>query len=66
MDFKYLNNNNFAMYSMKMYNNPQCENLEEFYEDMNRIKYIKRLLGKYEKSGDLRTRLILNHLIKNL
>ena len=51
------------MYSMKMYTNPQCETMEEFYEDMNRIKYIKRLLGKYEKSGKLRGRLILNHLI---
>ena len=46
-----------------MYTNPQCENMEEFQEDMNRIKYIKRLLGKYEKNGSLRTRLILNHLI---
>ena len=46
-----------------MYTNPNCENMEEFQEDMNRIKYIKRLLGKYEKSGILRTRLILNHLI---
>jgi hypothetical protein len=62
MDFKRLNNNNFEMYTMKMYTNPQCENMEEFQEDMNRIKYIKRLLGKYEKSGSLRTLLIMNHL----
>ena len=63
MNFKKLNENNFVMYTMKMYTNPQCESMEEFQEDMNRIKYIKRLLGKYEKSGSLRTRLILNHLI---
>jgi len=63
MDFKKLNKNNFTMYTMKMYTNPQCETIDEFYEDMNKIKYIKRLFGKYEKSGDLRTRLILNHLI---
>ena len=62
MDFKRLNVNNFEMYTMKMYTNPQCENMEEFQEDMNRIKYIKRLLGKYEKSGSLRTLLIMNHL----
>jgi hypothetical protein len=62
MDFKRLNSNNFEMYTMKMYTNPQCENMEEFQEDMNRIKYIKRLLGKYEKNGSLRSRLILNHL----
>jgi len=63
MDFKRLNVNNFEMYTMKMYTNPQCQNMDEFREDMNRIKYIKRLLGKYEKNGYLRTRLILNHLI---
>ena len=63
MDFRKLNKNNFTMYTMKMYTNPQCETIDEFYEDMNKIKYIKRLFGKYEKSGDLRTRLILNHLI---
>jgi len=63
MDFKILNKNNFTMYTMKKYTNPQCETIDEFYEDMNKIKYIKRLFGKYEKSGDLRTRLILNHLI---
>ena len=62
MDFKRLNVNNFEMYTMKMYTNPQCESMEEFQEDMNRIKYIKRLLGKYEKSGSLRTLLIMNHL----
>ncbi len=51
------------MYAMKMYSNPQCENMEEFHEDLNRIKYIKRLLGRYESKGLLRERLVLNHLI---
>ena len=46
-----------------MYTNPQCENIEEFYEDMNRIKYIKRLLGRYHNKGLLRERLVLNHII---
>ena len=48
---------------MKMYNNPQCKNISEFQEDMNRIKYLKRLLRKYKASGELRERLILNHII---
>jgi len=51
------------MYAMKMYNNPQCKNLEEFYEDLDRIKYVKRLLHKYINRGVLRERLILNHII---
>tara|TARA_R100000008_G_C3552249_1_gene151135 strand:+ start:542 stop:922 length:381 start_codon:yes stop_codon:yes gene_type:complete len=63
MDLKTLNKNNFMMYAMKMYNNPQCSEMEEFYEDLNRIKYIKRLLGRYESKGHLRERLILNHII---
>jgi hypothetical protein len=48
---------------MKHYDNPQCKNIEEFHEDMNRIKYLKRLFRKYKTSGVLRERLILNHLI---
>jgi hypothetical protein len=63
MDFKKLNENNFEMYTIKMYNNPQCESMEEFQEDMNRIKYIKRLLGKYEKNGFVNHHLMLIHLI---
>ena len=63
MDFKKLNKNNFLMFAMKMYTNPQCENMNEFQEDLNRIKYIKRLLGRYETKGHLRERLVLNHII---
>ena len=63
MDFKALNKNNFIMYAMKMYTNPQCSDMNEFYEDLNRIKYIKRLLGRYESRGHLRERLLLNQII---
>jgi hypothetical protein len=58
-----LSPNNFVMYAMKMYNNPRCTGIEEFKEDLSRIKYIKRLLIKYKKYGDLKERLILNHII---
>ena len=51
------------LFATKHYDNPHCENMDEFYEDLNRIKYIKRLLRKYKKTGILRERLILNHLI---
>ena len=63
MDFKSLNKNNFMMYAMKMYTNPQCMGMDEFNEDLNRIKYIKRLLGRYDKKGFMRERLVLNHII---
>ena len=48
---------------MKAYNNPNCMDLDEFQEDLKRIKYIKRLFKKYLDTGSLRTRLIINHII---
>ena len=48
---------------MKQYRNSQCESVDEFYEDLNRIKYIKRLFKKYDVRGELKERLILNHMI---
>ena len=48
---------------MKMYNSTSSIGLHEFYDDMNRIKYVKRLLIKYKKNHDLKERLILNHII---
>lgn len=58
-----LNQNNFMLFAMKMYSNPLCTGIEEFKEDMHRIKYIKRLLLKYKKNNKLKDRLILNHII---
>ena len=58
-----LNQNNFMMFAMKMYSNPLCIGIEEFKEDILRIKYIKRLLLKYKKNHKLKDRLILNHII---
>jgi len=58
-----LTEQNFFMMAIKTYENPACQSMDEFQEDLNRIKYIKRLFSKYEKSGELRERLILNHII---
>ena len=62
MDFKKLNRDNFLLYAMGRYTNPQCEGMTEFSEDLNRIKYVKRLLKKYNRSGKIRPILLLNHL----
>lgn len=51
------------MYCMKCYDNPNCSGMHEFYEDLSRIKYIKKLLTRYVQTGELQERLILNHLI---
>lgn len=61
--FDELNNDNFLLYASKYYDNKQCTEVEEFYEDLNRFKYLKRLLRRYETNGELQERLILNHLI---
>ena len=58
-----LDDNTYIMFAMKHYENPQCMGMDEFQEDLNRIKYIKRLFRKYKKNGVLRERLLLNHII---
>lgn len=57
-----LDESNALLYAAKHYSNPHCYDTVEFYEDLNRFKYIKRLLNKYQESGDLKDRLIINHL----
>ena len=51
------------LFATKLYSNSQCVDISEFYEDLNRIKYIKRLLGRYHTKNCLKDRLILNHII---
>jgi hypothetical protein len=58
-----LTEQNFVMYAMKHYMNPQCVDMREFQDDLKRIKYIKRLFSRYLSTGELKERLILNHLI---
>ena len=63
MQYEKLDDDNFVLYAAKHYDNAQCHDTEEFLDDLKRFKYIKRLFGKYEESGELRERLILNHII---
>jgi hypothetical protein len=53
---------NFLIYAMKAYDKPNCI-MSEFEEDLKRIKYIKRLIKRYRLTGELKERLILNHII---
>tara|TARA_B100000683_G_scaffold67544_1_gene66221 strand:+ start:219 stop:587 length:369 start_codon:yes stop_codon:yes gene_type:complete len=61
--FDELTNKNFQFYASKHYDNKQCTSIEEFKDDMQRFKYLKRLFKRYSTAGDLQERLILNHLI---
>ena len=58
-----LTEKNVIMYAMKHYDNLQCVDIDEFYDDLKRINYIKRLFVRYKNNNDLKERLILNHLI---
>lgn len=63
MKFGPLNDDNFMLYAMQAYDNPLCKGIHEFNEDLTRVKYIKRLLNRYDKKKVLKERLILNHII---
>jgi len=58
-----LSEDNFLLYAIKMYDNPNSNGIAEFYEDLNRIKYIKRLFNKYSCKKPLKDRLVLNHIL---
>lgn len=58
-----LNDANFLLFAAKNYDNPQCISTEEFLEDMKRFKYLKRLFGRYIETGEIKERLVINHLI---
>jgi hypothetical protein len=51
------------MFAIKNYDNPQADSEKEFYDDMKRFKYLKRLLKRFEMTGNLKERLIINHII---
>lgn len=63
MYYEKLDDSNFLLYAARHYDNSQCHDTDEFYDDLKRFKYLKRLFGKYEDTGELRERLIINHLI---
>ena len=63
MRFDKLTSGNYMMYALLHYDNPHCKDIKEFFEDIKRIHYIRRLLKRYHSEGVLKERLILNHLI---
>lgn len=61
--FDKLTNENLFLYAAKHYTNPNFSDVDEFYEDLKRFKYIKRLANRYLDQGELAERLIMNHLV---
>jgi hypothetical protein len=58
-----LNEANFLIYAMHHYDNTQCYSLAEFEDDLKKFLYLKKLISRYKNNGDLKERLILNHII---
>ena len=63
MDFEILNDKTFFLYAAQNYSNPQCTGIEDFYDDLKSIKYLKRLFNRYLNKGELKVNLISNHII---
>jgi len=58
-----LNKENYFIFAIQNYHNPQAATKEDFLDDMKRFKYIKRLLKRYKKTGTLKFNLIVNHFV---
>jgi len=63
MLFNELNEENFLLFAIKHYENPQAVTREDFDKDLSRFRYIKRLLKRYNTSGELKVHLLINHFI---
>ena len=58
-----LTKENFILYCMHHYDNPQCQTTKEFEDDLNKVMYLQRLFTRYLVNDDLNEKLIINHLI---
>ena len=63
MIFNELNEDNFLLFAIKHYENPQAVTKEDFDRDLNHFKYIKRLINRYLDQDNLGDRLLMNHII---
>ena len=61
--FKEITKDNWLLFAQQNYDNPTVETEIEFYDDIKRFKYLKRLFRKYEITGEIKIRLVLNHVI---
>ena len=63
MLFTELNEDNFLLFAIKHYENPQAVTRDDFDKDLSRFRYIKRLLKRYKSTGELKVHLLINHFI---
>lgn len=58
-----LTEENFVQFAIEHYDNPCCETVEEFENDLKLLRNIRRLMIRYRKGGELKEKLIMNHII---
>lgn len=58
-----LTDQNFVLFAAKHYDNPECHTTEEFHEDLNKLKYLKKIFKRYRDTNDINIRLTLNYII---
>ena len=58
-----INEHTFLTIAMRFYDNPQCLSVKEFEEDLRKFFYLKKLFNRYTETGELKERLIINHLV---
>jgi hypothetical protein len=54
---------NFILFCAQNYDGRHCSSTEDFYDDISRLKYIRKLVTRYLNGDELKERLILNHII---
>lgn len=63
MKFNELNEDNYILFAIKYYDNPQSTTKEDFYDDLKRFRWIKKLFKRYKNFGELNVPLLINHFI---
>jgi hypothetical protein len=61
--FKEITKDNWLLFAQHYYDNPTLQKEQEFYDDLKRFKYLKRLFRKYRITGKIKVRLAVNHII---
>ena len=59
----FVSHDNFLLYAAQHYDNPSCLTEADFISDINKIKFILKMIKRYEREKIVNERLILNHLI---
>jgi hypothetical protein len=61
--FDTVDEDNFLLYAAQAYNNPVSVDILEFYEDLDHIKAIKKMINRYKKTKKINIRLFINHFV---